>query len=142
MVLFISLLILAHWIMGKDVSHLVARLKQVNWEQIVKGIWSRIMPYALSIGRTAARPLLELYFVLADEETTTFDKVLIYGALAYILIPIDVLPRAIYKFIGVLDDGMAAMYVYRKIKDRVTPKIHLKVESILDEWFGAVYEIR
>ena len=77
MVLFISLLILAHWIMGKDVSHLVAKLKQVNWEQIVKGIWSRIMPYALSIGRTAARPLLELYFVLADEETTTFDKVLI-----------------------------------------------------------------
>ena len=32
-------------------------------------------------------------------------------------------------------------YVYKKVKERITPEIELKVESILDEWFGTKYEL-
>lgn len=53
----------------------------------------------------------------------------------------DLLPRAIYKFLGVLDDGVAMLYVYKKIKDKITPEINAKVENTLNDWFGIEYEM-
>ena len=32
-------------------------------------------PYAKKVGRTAAKPLLQFYFVLSDDKTTTLDRV-------------------------------------------------------------------
>jgi uncharacterized membrane protein YkvA (DUF1232 family) len=76
-----------------------------------------------------------------DEKTSTVDRVLIYAAIAYTILPMDLIPRAIYKFLGILDDGVALLYVYRKIKERITPEIDAKVEATLDEWFGVEYEM-
>lgn len=42
-----------------------------------------------------------------------------------------------YRFLGVLDDGMAMLFVYKMIKNKITPEINAKVERTLDEWFGA-----
>jgi uncharacterized membrane protein YkvA (DUF1232 family) len=53
----------------------------------------------------------------------------------------DLIPSVIYKFLGILDDGVAMLYVYKKIKDKITPAINLKVEETLNEWFGSEYEI-
>jgi len=53
----------------------------------------------------------------------------------------DLIPRSVYKLLGVLDDGAAMLYVYKKIKDKITPEIMMKVEDTLNEWFGAEYEI-
>ncbi|MBE6347123.1 MAG: DUF1232 domain-containing protein, partial [Lentimicrobiaceae bacterium] len=53
----------------------------------------------------------------------------------------DLIPRSVYKLLGVLDDGAAMLYVYKKIKDKITPEIMMKVENTLNEWFGAEYEI-
>lgn len=41
-----------------------------------------------------------------------------------------------YKLLGVLDEGAAVAYVYKKVKDNITPEIHRKVEDVLTEWFG------
>ena len=66
---------------------------------------------------------------------------MIYAAIAYTILPMDLLPRAIYKFLGVLDDGVAMLYVYKKIKDKITPEINAKVENTLNDWFGIEYEM-
>lgn len=42
---------------------------------------------------------------------------------------------------GILDDGVAMLFVYKKIKDKITPEINAKVEETLYEWFGVEYEI-
>ena len=42
---------------------------------------------------------------------------------------------------GILDDGVAMLYVYKKIKNRITPAINAKVEDTLNEWFGVEYEL-
>ena len=142
MLIFISLLLLAHWIMGRDVSRDLDRFRKLDWKKDLNDLWSRIRPYAKKMGRTASRPILQFYYVLNDRNTSTLDRALIYGALIYVLFPIDILPRAVYRIIGVIDDGMAILYVYNKIKDRITPDINLKVEMTLDEWFGVVYEVQ
>ncbi len=97
-------------------------------------------PWTLKAGRAATRPLLQFCYVMDDDSTSTLDRVLIYGAIIYTVLPIDLIPRAVYKFFGVLDDGIAILYVYKKIKDKITPDINAKVENTLNEWFGAEYE--
>ncbi len=141
MLIAISLLILAYLIMGKDVSGLLEKVKSVDWRGQINSLMDRLRPWALKAGRAAARPLLQFYYVLVDEETSTLDRVLIYAAIIYTILPMDLIPSAVYKFLGVLDDGAAMLYVYKKIKNKITPEINTRVENTLDGWFGVEYEM-
>ncbi len=141
MLITISLLILAYLIMGKDISGLLEEVKSVDWRGKINALMDKLRPWALKAGRATARPLLQLYYVLDDDNTSTLDRVLIYAAIIYTILPCDLVPSAVYKFLGVLDDGAAMLYVYKKIKDRITPEINAKVEDTLNDWFGVEYEI-
>lgn len=141
MLITISLLILAYWIMGKDVKPLLERIKNIDWRGKFSDLMDKLRPWALKAGRVATRPLLQFYYVMEDEKTSTLDRVLIYAAIIYTILPMDLIPRVIYKFLGILDDGVAMLYVYKKIKDKITPAINLKVEETLNEWFGVEYVV-
>ena len=141
MLITISLLILAYWIMGKDVKPLLERIKNIDWRGKFSDLMDKLRPWALKVGRVATRPLLQFYYVMEDEKTSTLDRVLIYAAIIYTVLPMDLIPSVIYKFLGILDDGVAMLYVYKKIKDKITLAINLKVEETLNEWFGSEYEI-
>ena len=141
MLITISILILVYTIMGKDISGLLERVKKIDWCGKINAVMDKLRPWALKAGRMATRPLLQFYYVMDDEKTSTLDRVLIYAAILYTILPMDFLPRSIYKFLGVLDDGVAMLYVYKKIKDKITPAINAKVEATLDEWFGVEYEL-
>ena len=125
--------------MGKDVSSLLERLKSIDLRAKINSLMDKLRPWALKVGRVAARPMLQFYYVMDDENTSTLDRVLIYAAIIYTIVPADFLPRSIFKFLGVLDDGVAVLYVYKKIKDKITPAINAKVENKLNEWFGVEY---
>ena len=137
----ISLLILTYLIMGKDLSGLLEKVKNIDWRGKINALIDKLRPWALKAGRAATRPLLQFYYVMDDENTSTLDRVLIYAAIIYTIIPMDFLPRSVFKFMGVLDDGVAMLFVYNKIKDKITPEINRKVKDTLDEWFGVEYEL-
>ena len=137
----ICIMILAYLIMGKDISSLLEKVKNVDWQCKINALMDKLRPWALKAGRVATRPLLQFYYVMDDENTSTLDRVLIYAAIIYTILPIDFLPRAVFKFLGVLDDGVAMLYVYKKIKDKITPEINARVEDTLNEWFGVEYEL-
>lgn len=141
MLIAISILVLIYLISGKDVKPLIEKVKSIDLKKKIKSLIEKLRPWALKVGRVAARPIMQFYYVMDDSKTSTLDKVMIYGAIVYIIIPHDLLPRSVFKLIGVLDDGAAALYVYRRIKDRITPEIRLRVEERLDEWFGVDYEL-
>ena len=141
MLITISLLILAYLIMGKDIKPLLERVKNIDWRGKINALMDKLRPWALKAGRVATRPILQFYFVMDDENTSTLDRVLIYAAIIYTILPMDLLPSVIYKFLGILDDGVAMLYVYKKIKDKITPEINAKVEDTLNEWFGVEYEL-
>ena len=141
MLITISLLILAYLIMGKDISGLLEKVKNVDWRGKINSLMDKLRPWALKAGRVATRPLLQFYYVMDDENTSTLDRVLIYAAIVYTILPMDFIPSVIYMFLGILDDGVAMLYVYKKIKDKITPEINVKVEDTLNEWFGAEYEL-
>ena len=141
MLITISLLILAYLVMGKDIKPLLERVKNIDWRGKINALMDSLRPWALKAGRVATRPLLEFYYVMDDDNTSTLDRVLIYAAIIYTILPMDLIPSVIYKFLGILDDGVAMLYVYKKIKDKITPEINAKVEDTLNEWFGAEYEL-
>ena len=136
-----SLLVLAYLVLGKDVNSLMERINEVDLRSGIRALLDKLRPWALKVGRVASRPLLQFYYVMDDENTTTLDRVLIYGAIAYTLLSMDLLPRSIYKLLGVLDDGVAMLFVYKKNKGKITPAINAKVEDTLNEWFGVEYEL-
>lgn len=141
MLITISLLILAYLIMGKDIKPLLERVKNIDWRGKINALMDKLRPWALKAGRVATRPLLQFYYVMDDDNTSTLDRVLIYAAIVYTILPMDFIPSVIYKFLGILDDGVAMLFVYKKIKDKITPEINAKVEATLNEWFGAEYEL-
>ncbi len=137
----ICIMILIYLIMGKDVSGLLNKVKEVDWRSKINALMDKLRPWALKAGRVATRPLLQFYYVMDDDNTSTLDRVLIYAAITYTILPMDLLPSVIYKFLGILDDGVAILFVYKKIKDKITPEINAKVEDTLNEWFGVEYEL-
>lgn len=141
MTTIICITILAYCIMGKDIKALMEKVKDVDWRGKSYELMDQIRPYALKAGHVASRPLLQFYYVMDDENTSTRDKVLIYGAIIYTISPISMIPSAVYKLLGVLDEGAAVMYVYKKIKEKITPEINRKVDDTLDDWFGVEYEV-
>lgn len=141
MLITISLLILAYMIMGKDTSSLLEKVNTADLRRSFNRLMDRLRPWALKAGRAATKPLLQFYYVMDDEKTSTLDRVTIYAAIIYTILPMDFIPSVIYKFLGVLDDGVAMLYVYKKIKDKITPEINRKVEDTLNEWFGVEYEL-
>lgn len=126
--------------MGKDTTALQQRIKNLDLSGKIQSLMDKLRPWALKAGRVASRPLLQFYYVLNDPATSTLDRVLIYAAIIYTIVPTDLVPRAAFKVLGVLDDGVAMLYVYKKIKHRITPAINAKVEDTLNEWFGVEYE--
>ena len=139
--LTICILILIGLYFRKLIGDLVEKLKSVDWSQKFAALWQYVLPYATKAGRVAAKPILQFYYVVTDSETSTLEKALIYGCIAYVVLPFSLLPRAIYRFLGIMDEAAAVLFVYSKIKDKITPAIETKVESTLDAWFGAEFEV-
>lgn len=140
MTTIICITILAYLIMGKSVDELLDKIKDTDWRAKLNELIDNIRPYALKVGRTASRPLLQFYYVMEDDKTDTLDKVLIYAAIIYTISPTSILPSAVYKLLGVLDEGAAMLFVYRKIKDKITPAVNARVDHKLNDWFGVEYE--
>ncbi len=93
-------------------------------------LWEKITDYAKATGRTTARPVLLLYYVLRSPETPSSDKMLIVAALSYLVLPIDLISAKRLPIIGWIDEAVSLAYAYKK-----TPEIESEVDNILERWF-------
>lgn len=101
-----------------------------------ENIWAAIKDNAAKVGVESTRMMLELFYVLKSPETSIMNKTLIVTALAYQLLPEDVLPRDRFGLLGFLDNVVTIGFAYSKVKSSVTPQIEQQVNNILCQWFG------
>lgn len=141
MLTIIYIMILAYWVMGKEIDSLLEKVKSYDWHGKINELYIKLRPYALKAGREATRPLLQFYYVMVDENKATLDKALIYAAIIYTISPVSLIPSTVYQLLGVLDEGAAIIYVYKKIKVKITPEIDAHIEDTLNEWFGVEYKL-
>lgn len=98
-------------------------------------LWNNIKTYAKKVGRVSARPAVLLYFVMTDENTPRSDKLAVGSALAYLVLPIDLISGKKHPILGRLDEASAIVMAYQKVKNRITPEIEHKADEVLDKWF-------
>ncbi|GAB2901945.1 DUF1232 domain-containing protein [Paralcaligenes sp. KSB-10] len=94
--------------------------------------WGRLSSYIKSSGKRALEKTLYLYYALQSPNTPLWAKGVIYIALGYFLLPLDLIPDFI-PTIGYLDDlGVltAAMYIIGRY---ITPEIRSVVRQKLEQ---------
>ena len=103
----------------------------INYQEL----WDRIKEYAFKVGRVAVRPVLLLYYVMRSDETPWKDKLTIFGALAYLVFPVDLLDAKRLPIIGWLDEITSLAFAIQRMSKYITPEMEAEVDSILDRWF-------
>ena len=99
-------------------------------------MWSYIQRYASKGSREVTKTVLELFYVMKRPNTGIMDKTFIGAALAYQLLPEDLMPRDKFGILGFLDNGVTLAFAYNRVKKLVTPQIENQVGTILNQWFG------
>lgn len=108
----------------------------INYQEL----WDRIKEYAYKVGRVAVRPVLLLYYVMRSDETPWKDKLTIFGALAYLVFPVDLLDAKRLPIIGWLDEITSLAVAIQRMSKYITPEMEAKADSILDQWFPVYAE--
>ena len=106
---------------------------QENYSE--SSFWDKIKKFARKAGIKLIYLALLLFYTLQSGNLSLKDKAIIYGALGYFILPIDLIPDWI-PVIGLSDDFGTLMYAYKRIKENITDEIREKAEIKLMEIFG------
>ena len=98
-------------------------------------IWDGMKSYTIKVGRVAARPVLLLYYVMRSEDTPMKDKLTIFGALAYVILPVDLLNAKRLPIIGWIDEVVSLAVAVQRMQKYITPEMERKADEQLDKWF-------
>ncbi len=84
-----------------------------------------------------------MYYVLKSEETPWGDKLIVYSALAYLILPINLISMRRHPIIGWLDEAASIAVAFQKIRQNITPEMEEQVDQTLDRWFAqyTAYEV-
>lgn len=93
-----------------------------------------ICEYAKKVGRASARPVLLLYYVMTSDKTPRAEKILVLTAIAYVVLPIDVISAKRLPIIGLLDEMLSLVVAFHKVSKYVTPDMEHKADELLDRW--------
>lgn len=99
------------------------------------GFWSKVKKYCKTIGKDSLEQVFRLYYGLESDNCTTTHRATIYGALAYLVSPIDIIPD-LTPILGYTDDmaviAAALVAVAGCIDDAVKGKAKEKVDELFD----------
>ena len=98
--------------------------------------WKKIKRFAKRIGSKAVYYALVLYYAIQSPTISKKDKLIVYGALGYLILPIDLLPDFLPG--GFTDDIAGLAIAVYKIARNITPDVRDKAKSKVEEWFGEV----
>lgn len=137
----ICITILAYKLLGKEIKPLLEKLDGVDWRRKANDALGPIREYANRVGRVAVRPVLQFYYVLTGNQTTLTEKAMLYAAIIYTVMPASVLPQRVFKFLGILDEGAAVLYVFNKVREKITAEVDAQVDATIQKWFGHEYAV-
>lgn len=97
-------------------------------------ITSKLEAFSRRVGRSAARTPLLLYYVLQSNETSVKDKAIIATCLAYLILPVDLIPSSKFSILGWADEILSIEIVFDRMRKYITPEMYAKAEEQLDKW--------
>jgi len=103
-------------------------------------LWTHIANWSRKAGRAATRPALLMWYVMRSKETPRADKWAIFGSLAFLILPIDILDSKRLPIIGWLDEVASLAILVQKMSKYITPEMEIKADEQLDKWFPEYIE--
>ena len=99
-----------------------------------QSFWKKIKTKARDMGATMVYEVLQLYYAMIDRDTPIQAKLVIAGALAYLVCPVDLIPDFLPG--GYVDDMSAILAAYKTAEAYVTPKVKARARKKLADLFG------
>lgn len=100
-----------------------------------EGLWDKVKNVAKKAGIKVIYLALVLYYTATSDSTPGSKKGIIYGALGYFILPIDLIPDAI-PVVGFSDDLAALIACVAAVAVCITPEIKQQAKDKLRDWFG------
>ena len=97
--------------------------------------WSLARKSFSSIGEATLRQAFTLYHTLQDERTPTGTRMVIVGALAYLILPTDLIPDFI-PVVGFSDDAGAIAAAAATVASNITPEHKRKAAKQAKDLFS------
>ncbi|AEI38919.1 YkvA family protein [Paenibacillus mucilaginosus] len=104
-----------------------------------EGFWSKIKKYAKQAGEVVVHAGLLLYYALKSPKTPTRAKMQIYGALGYLILPVDLIPDFVLGM-GFLDDWGALALAIKSVSEAIDDEVKRQAKEKVDDLFGGTEE--
>lgn len=98
------------------------------------GLVRKIARVAKRAGRTVIEKALLLYYAVRSPATPAWARRVIYGALAYLVLPLDALPDFI-PGVGYTDDLSVLAAALAAVAYYITPEVKQQAEQAAKRWF-------
>ena len=100
-----------------------------------ESFWSKLKDNAKSVGEIAVRQALQLYYAAQARNTPAWAKSIIYGALAYLIFPVDAIPDTL-PVIGFTDDLGVIGAALAAVAAHIDADVIAKADAKLKDWFS------
>ena len=100
------------------------------------GFMKKIKKYGKVIGLGAIYKALQLWYVMQKPEVPASTKVIIMGALGYLISPLDFIPD-LTPILGYSDDIVAITYALIQVHDYIDDDMKALAKAKIDTIFGA-----
>ena len=100
------------------------------------GFWNKLSKCATKMGSKLVYNVLVLYYVMMSPGVPLHIKLAIVGALAYVIVPVDLIPDFI-PVAGYSDDMAAIVSAVGMVADLITPDIKRKAMDKVRDIFGS-----
>lgn len=101
--------------------------------------WNKLAKYGKKAGAKVVYYALLLYYAMQSPVISKKDKMLIIGALGYLILPVDVIPDFI-PVVGFTDDLTAILLALRKIYMSIDENIKEQARVKTEDWFGRDFD--
>ena len=100
-----------------------------------RGFWNFVKKTGKAVGEPILRKALELYYAMTRPDMPIHVKLEIMGALAYLVMPLDLIPDFI-PVVGWTDDAAALGFAYTSAQVYVDDLVREEADKKLKEIFG------
>src|SRR5690606_35618436 len=97
--------------------------------------WKKLAPNARSVGRSVTEKALYLYYAVQNPATPKWARRVIYGALAYFILPLDAIPD-LAPLVGYTDDMAVMAAALATVTFYITPEVKAQAHRKIAAWFG------
>lgn len=97
--------------------------------------WDKLKHYAKIAGTEVIEKALWLYYAAQRPETPAWAKTVIYGALAYFILPVDAIPDMV-PLAGYSDDLGALASAIATVSLYISDDVKQRARDKMREWFS------